>query len=771
MEKKYYLISVVVTLFMVNSYIAYGADKEEKPFEINVMSFNIRNADADEGTPNSWDKRKELLYDVIGECSPDVIGLQEALLYAINEIQAALPEYYKIGEGRDGGTKGEYCAILYRHDRFDVDESGTFWLSDTPEKPSTSWSRLKRICTWARLVEKESGQSFYFYNTHLDHESLEAKEKGGQLIMTRIEKRKYQDPFVLTGDFNSGESDDIIRYLKGIGNITNHPLADTFRVLYPEASHVKTFNGFEGLISGRKIDYVFVDSRFRTVTKAEIVRTHDGDRYPSDHYPVIAGLHFESKNIKDADVTRLGDKIAGLSFNYNGGEIPANAIDNNRATKYLNFDKENSGFIVKPSLGATIITGIVLTTANDKPERDPASVTIRGSLDGVNYVDIAKSMSTPLPDTRFAQVAFNVANNCSYNIYQVKFPTLKNSASANSMQIGEVALTGIIINRDVTEPGDMTKGTSANYYPVQSSDNAIDDDINTKYLNFDKENSGFTVAPSAGLTIITGIVFITANDKPECDPASITISGSLDGVNFINIIKNKITSLPNERLSRIMFNFTNKFSFCSYRVVFPTLKDSTTANSMQIGEISLLGKIVKTDVTIPDNQISGTSDNYPDYENPQNAIDNNYNTKYLNFDKVNSGFTVELTGEPTIIDAITLTTANDRPERDPASVTILGSLDGSNFVNIVAGLSTPLSNERFIKSYFEFQNNTYYHVYKITFPTLKDSGDANSMQIAEVELMGEVVPEPLSSWFLLFVIFKVRRYLDGTFKKQQLFRI
>ncbi len=763
MKNIYYLISLVITLFMVNCYIAYGADKEEKPLEINVMSFNIRNADADTGTPNSWDNRKALLYNVIRQCSPDVIGLQEALLYAIDEIQAALPEYGKIGEGRDGGTGGEYCAILYRHDRFDVDESGTFWLSDTPEKPSTSWSRLKRICTWARLVEKESGQSFYFYNTHLDHESLEAKEKGGRLIMTRIEKRKYQDPFVLTGDFNSGESDDIIKCLKGIGNITNHPLVDTFRVLYPEEKNVKTYNGFVGLTSGRKIDYVFVDSRFRTVTEAEIVRTHDGDRYPSDHYPVTAGLHFELKNKNDADVTKLGDKIAGLSFNYNGGEGPANAIDNNRATKYLNFDKENSGFIVKPSLGATIITGLVLTTANDCPERDPASITIRGSQDGINYVDIAKSLSTPLPDTRFAQVAFNIANNCSYNIYQVKFPALKNSAVANSMQIGEVALTGIIINKDVTEPGDMIKGTSANYYPVQSSDNAIDDDINTKYLNFDKENSGFTVAPSAGLTIITGIVFITANDKPERDPASVTICGSLDGVNFIDIAKNMFTPLPDERFARVMFNFTNELSFCSYQVVFPTLKDSAVATGMQISEISLLGKTVRTDVTTPEDRISGTSNNFPDEENPQNAIDNNNLTKYLNFDKENSGFIVELAGKPTIIDGITLTTANDHPERDPASVTIRGSFDGNNFVDIVTGFSTPLSDERFNKSYFNFQNSDYYNVYKVIFPTLKDSGSANSMQIAEVELMGEAVPEPLSSWFLLFVVFKVTAVLRKKF--------
>jgi len=140
------------------------------------------------------------------------------------------------------------------------------------------------------------------------------------------------------------------------------------------------------------------------------------------------------------------------------------------------------------------------------------------------------------------------------------------------------------------------------------------------------------------------------------------------------------------------------------------------------------------------------------------VIDNNINTKYLNFDKENSGFTVTPSIMPTIITGIVLTTANDFPSRDPASVTILGSHDSVNFFNIVTGLSTPLPDERFKRTVFDFNNTESYEVYQVIFPTLKDSATANSMQIAEVELLGEkVIPEPVGLEILVLIVFTISR--------------
>ncbi len=158
------------------------------------------------------------------------------------------------------------------------------------------------------------------------------------------------------------------------------------------------------------------------------------DNTPESTIPTTPGPH--------EDITVPGDSITGTSGNYPAGEAPPKVIDNNVFTKYLNFDKEDSGFTVTPSIMPSIITGIVLTTANDKPERDPASVTIRGTIDGISYNNIITDFSTFLPDTRFQRTVFYFDNTEYYAKYEIFFPTLKNSATANSMQIAEVQLLG-----------------------------------------------------------------------------------------------------------------------------------------------------------------------------------------------------------------------------------------------------------------------------------------------------------------------------------------
>jgi len=158
------------------------------------------------------------------------------------------------------------------------------------------------------------------------------------------------------------------------------------------------------------------------------------------------------------------------------------------------------------------------------------------------------------------------------------------------------------------------------------------------------------------------------------------------------------------------------------------------------------------DVVNPNNLITGSSSNYPENEGPSNVIDRNPTTKYLNFDKEYSGFTVIPATIPTMLGGIVLTTANDHPERDPASVTIRGSNDGNRWFDIVKDMNTPLSDTRLFNSLFTFNNNDCYEMYQIIFPTLKDSDSANSVQIAEIKLFGEQVPEPC---YLLFIIYQL----------------
>jgi len=263
--------------------------------DIRVMTFNIRNGLAKDGK-NHWHHRKQFVCDIIHQYSPDILGVQEAFRFQMDEFNQRLPEYEEVGTGRDGGTKGEYSAILYRRQRFDLHDSGTFWLSDTPTEPSAHWgNHYLRICTWARLTDKQSAQSFYVFNTHLDHQSQKAREKGVQLIMEYISNRTHNDPFVLTGDFNAGEDNPVIKYLKGsvkLMDSTPIPVVDSFRVLHPDTKIVGTGNRFQGRSNGAKIDYIFTTKETQAIETA-IIRTNREGRYPSDHFPVTAQLRFK----------------------------------------------------------------------------------------------------------------------------------------------------------------------------------------------------------------------------------------------------------------------------------------------------------------------------------------------------------------------------------------------------------------------------------------------------------------------------------------------
>jgi len=254
--------------------------------DLRVMSFNIRYGSADDGT-NSWPLRHGLVMDVVEEFEPDVLGLQEALRFQLDEIEAEYPHLGEVGVGRDDGeTRGEYSAILYDRERLRLVEQGTFWLSDTPERiASTSWGNsITRICTWARFEDREAGGGFHVFNTHWDHRSQPSRERSALLILERIREVVAGGPVLVLGDFNAGEGNPAFRTLVTDGELK---LADSFRRLHPAQVQAGTFNGFEGTSDGEKIDALLFSPHWQ-VLEAEIVRDNRDGRYPSDHFPVSA---------------------------------------------------------------------------------------------------------------------------------------------------------------------------------------------------------------------------------------------------------------------------------------------------------------------------------------------------------------------------------------------------------------------------------------------------------------------------------------------------
>jgi endonuclease/exonuclease/phosphatase family metal-dependent hydrolase len=260
------------------------------------MSFNIRYGTANDGE-NHWTKRRDLLFDVVRSQDADLIGLQEALAFQIDEIIAAVPGYAVAGVGRDDGrARGEFSAILFRTARLRVAESGTFWFSDTPAVAgSRHWGNtITRISTWARFIDRD-GRGFWHFNLHLDHQSQPSRLRSTELLARRVAERSVPtEPVIVTGDFNVGEDNPALHTLVGPPGGPPGSLVDTFRVRHPAEATVGTFTGFQpGNTAGPKIDYVLVQSGTE-VHDAAIVRTSRDGRYPSDHFPVTARVRLTS---------------------------------------------------------------------------------------------------------------------------------------------------------------------------------------------------------------------------------------------------------------------------------------------------------------------------------------------------------------------------------------------------------------------------------------------------------------------------------------------
>ncbi|MBM7553177.1 endonuclease/exonuclease/phosphatase family protein [Thalassobacillus pellis] len=260
--------------------------------EMKVLTFNLR-VDLPQDGLNAWPYRIENAAKTIQKHKPLVFGTQEMLLGMIRDLDEYLPEYQWVGEGRRGGMEDEFCPVFYNARILDKVKNGQFWLSEQPKVPnSISWnSDFPRICTWGHFRYKhEPNQEFVVFNTHLDHVSQSAREKGIVLIWENLLHFINKNiPSILTGDLNSNPDNNVIQFLRGVSpidGVTAH-LQDTFSVT--DADVGRTFHDFEGGITGEPIDYIFCTSDFK-VLKTEVDRNKYGEAYPSDHYPVSTTL-------------------------------------------------------------------------------------------------------------------------------------------------------------------------------------------------------------------------------------------------------------------------------------------------------------------------------------------------------------------------------------------------------------------------------------------------------------------------------------------------
>lgn len=256
---------------------------------LKIMTYNIR-LDLASDKDNSWGNRKDFFTSQIRFYEPDIWGVQEATPNQMTDLNQLLPEYSHIGIGRDGIGQGEASAIFFKKDRFKVSNEQTFWLSETPEKPSKSWdAAYPRICTYGLFKDLKTKKTFWVFNTHLDHIGEVARTKGIEMILAKMkEVNKKNYPVIFTGDFNSEPDTERIINLKKA--MTDSRDASELKPFGPSGS----FNGFKfNEPVTRLIDYIFVDQSKRIRVKKYAVLSDSKDlHYPSDHLPIYIEAEF-----------------------------------------------------------------------------------------------------------------------------------------------------------------------------------------------------------------------------------------------------------------------------------------------------------------------------------------------------------------------------------------------------------------------------------------------------------------------------------------------
>lgn len=263
-----------------------GGPKDKGPAALKVISYNIRVGTANDGT-NSWQYRYPASAMMIMDQKPDIFGLQEALDFQVKYLEDYCDGYKGVGVGRDDGRhEGEQMSIFYNTRNIKLLKWGTYWLSETPEKPSLGWDAVcKRTATWALMKDKRSGRHFYFINTHLDHKGKQARINGLQLIMDRIASMNPEDyPIIVTGDFNVNPEDICL------DSINKH--MQNARETAFKTDKNGTFNNWGAEKKVRAIDYIFYKGFSSCTEFARITKPYMERNFISDHYPVSATLVF-----------------------------------------------------------------------------------------------------------------------------------------------------------------------------------------------------------------------------------------------------------------------------------------------------------------------------------------------------------------------------------------------------------------------------------------------------------------------------------------------
>lgn len=249
---------------------------------LTLATYNVRY-----DTPKDdarWPDRRDRVIDTLRDLAPHVVALQEPLAHQLEDIDAALPDHEFYGVGReDGEAAGEFVPVGVDTTRLDVEDWGSFWLSENPDEPgSRSWgAKCTRIATTVDVRDRETGKRFRVLAVHFDHESAKARQEAAAMVADRVSNASI--PIVVAGDLNTGPNSAPVTEIRENGD-----LRDTRRHAPDPDGPAETFHEFTG-DAHERIDYIFLPDGADVLS----YRTVDTDApYPSDHWPVVVDVEF-----------------------------------------------------------------------------------------------------------------------------------------------------------------------------------------------------------------------------------------------------------------------------------------------------------------------------------------------------------------------------------------------------------------------------------------------------------------------------------------------
>ncbi len=280
-------VSIVLIFFTPSSVTKVNPDEKlpaETEQEVTIMSYNLKFGGSGK---YDVDHRAPLVKENIEAFHPDSFGTQECNEFWFNYLSDNLEDYEGVGIGRDGNRESEASPVFYLKDKYELVDSGTFWLSETPDEVSKGWDGMyKRVCTYAVLKDKETGFEYAHFNAHFDHLGIAARLESVSVVSSKIAEKCGGIPVVFTGDLNDEEGSVMYNRILESGMRDSKFLAE-------ETMSHGTYHGYSKiteLMRVKPIDFCFVNDMCTGVSSYFVdTQKYDGI-YPSDHHPIIIEL-------------------------------------------------------------------------------------------------------------------------------------------------------------------------------------------------------------------------------------------------------------------------------------------------------------------------------------------------------------------------------------------------------------------------------------------------------------------------------------------------